>query len=104
MIFFGSVVGLFTATKCFVTGVRDSDDWKSSAIAGIPAGLALGLRGIFFSFLFSFSFLIFFLFLSFIYFLFIYFKKTILNNNGKVVEGHKEQCGVQQVLVLVQHS
>mmetsp|Transcript_36576 Transcript_36576/g.50310 ORF Transcript_36576/g.50310 Transcript_36576/m.50310 type:complete len:182 (+) Transcript_36576:36-581(+) len=45
MIFFGSVVGLFTATKCFVTGVRDSDDWKSSAIAGIPAGLALGLRG-----------------------------------------------------------
>jgi hypothetical protein len=42
MILFGTVAGTFAATKCLVVDWRNSDDFISSAIAGVPAGMVMG--------------------------------------------------------------
>lgn len=39
-----SVAGVFAATSCAVSGVRNKDDYLGRGVAGCAAGLAFGLK------------------------------------------------------------
>ncbi|XP_062510039.1 NADH dehydrogenase [ubiquinone] 1 alpha subcomplex subunit 11-like [Corticium candelabrum] len=43
-VFYASVAGVFGATSCAVSGLRDKDDYVGRGIAGCAAGLAFGLK------------------------------------------------------------